>query len=69
MSQTIFVLEDDPDISRLVQYHLESAGFTVKPYLAIQQIYPTPNASLQPCSCSTPWFPAAMAWISADAFA
>ncbi|HWZ52344.1 MAG TPA: response regulator transcription factor [Granulicella sp.] len=38
MSQTIFVLEDDADISRLVQYHLESAGFTVKPYLAINQI-------------------------------
>ena len=26
------------DISRLVQYHLESAGFTVSPYLAIHQI-------------------------------
>ena len=38
MSQTIFVLEDDADISRLVQYHLESAGFTVRPYLAINQI-------------------------------
>ena len=38
MSQTIFVLEDDADISRLVQYHLESAGFTVRPYLAISQI-------------------------------
>ena len=32
MSQTIFVLEDDADISRLVQYHLEAAGFTVQPY-------------------------------------
>jgi len=31
-------LEDDADISRLVQYHLESAGFTVRPYLAINQI-------------------------------
>src|SRR6202051_3423316 len=38
LSQTIFVLEDDADISRLVQYHLESAGFTVKPYLAVNQI-------------------------------
>jgi two-component system phosphate regulon response regulator PhoB len=38
LSQTIFVLEDDADISRLVQYHLESAGFTVRPYLAINQI-------------------------------
>ena len=34
MSQTITVLEEDADISRLVQYHLESAGFTVRPYLA-----------------------------------
>lgn len=33
MSQTIFVLEDDADISRLVQYHLESAGYAVRPYL------------------------------------
>jgi DNA-binding response OmpR family regulator len=38
LSQTIFVLEDELDISRLVQYHLEGAGFTVKPYAAIQQI-------------------------------
>ncbi len=33
LNQTIFVLEDDADISRLVQYHLESAGYTVRPYL------------------------------------
>ena len=38
MSQTIFVLEDDADISRLVQYHLESAGFTVRAYLSPAQI-------------------------------
>ena len=38
MSQTIVVLEDDADISRLVQYHLEAAGFTVRPYFAIGQI-------------------------------
>ena len=30
MTQTIFVLEDDLDIARLVQYHLEGAGFAVK---------------------------------------
>ncbi len=30
MSQTIFVLEDDVDISRLVQHHLEAAGFQVR---------------------------------------
>ncbi len=27
---SIFVIEDDPDISRLVRHHLESAGFAVK---------------------------------------
>ncbi|HEY4356475.1 MAG TPA: response regulator transcription factor [Acidobacteriaceae bacterium] len=32
MSQTVFVLEDDADISRLVQYHLEKAGFTVRAF-------------------------------------
>lgn len=30
MSQTIFVLEDDADISRLVQHHLETAGFEAR---------------------------------------
>ena len=30
MSQSVFVLEDDPDISRLVQHHLEAAGFAVR---------------------------------------
>lgn len=30
VSQTVFVLEDDVDISRLVQYHLEKAGFAVR---------------------------------------
>ena len=38
LSQTVFVLEDDPDISRLVQYHLEAAGYTVKPYMTIGTI-------------------------------
>lgn len=38
MNQTIFVLEDDVDISRLVQYHLESAGFIVRPYLSLGPI-------------------------------
>ena len=32
MSQTVFVLEDDTDISRLVQYHVEKAGFTVRAF-------------------------------------
>ena len=30
MSQTIFVLEDDADIARLVQYHLEAAGYAAR---------------------------------------
>ena len=29
---TIFVVEDDPDISRLVRHHLEAASFTVRLY-------------------------------------
>ena len=29
---TIFVVEDDPDISRLVRHHLEAAGFSVRLY-------------------------------------
>ncbi len=32
MSQIVFVLEDDTDISRLVQHHLEAAGFAVRVY-------------------------------------
>ncbi len=32
MSQTIFILEDDSDISRLMQYHLEAAGYTARVY-------------------------------------
>lgn len=32
MSQTIFVLEDDQDISRLVQHNLEIAGFLVRTF-------------------------------------
>ena len=40
MSQSVFVLEDDNDISRLVQLHLEAAGFEVR-------LFPTP-ANLVP---------------------
>ncbi len=36
--QTIFVLEDDADISRLVQYNLQAAGYDVKAYAAIDRI-------------------------------
>jgi two-component system phosphate regulon response regulator PhoB len=38
VSQAVFVLEDDVDISRLVQYQLERAGFTVRTYGAIGSI-------------------------------
>lgn len=38
MSQVIFVLEDDSDIRRLVQYQLEGAGYTVRAYPAIGAI-------------------------------
>ena len=38
MNQAVFVLEDDADISRLVQYQLERAGFTVRTYPAIGSI-------------------------------
>lgn len=32
MRQTVFLLEDDPDISRLVDYHLTKAGFLVRSF-------------------------------------
>jgi two-component system phosphate regulon response regulator PhoB len=32
LSQTIFVLEDDVDIARLVQHHLEGAGYSPRVY-------------------------------------
>ncbi|MBW4038745.1 MAG: response regulator transcription factor [Acidobacteria bacterium] len=38
MSQVIFVLEDDADIRRLVQYQLEGAGYTVRAYPAMGTI-------------------------------
>jgi DNA-binding response OmpR family regulator len=38
LSQTIFLLEDDADISRLVQYHLKGAGFEVKSYVTVGTI-------------------------------
>jgi DNA-binding response OmpR family regulator len=32
LKQTVFLLEDDTDISRLVQHHLEAAGFSVRAF-------------------------------------
>jgi two-component system phosphate regulon response regulator PhoB len=40
LSQTVFVLEDDTDISRLVQHHLEAAGFTPKLYFTPTNLIP-----------------------------
>ena len=40
MSQTIFVLEDDPDISRLVQHQLENAGFSVRTFSTPTNLIP-----------------------------
>jgi DNA-binding response OmpR family regulator len=34
LSQTVFVLEDDADIARLIQHHLEAAGFQTRMYPA-----------------------------------
>uniref|UniRef100_E6PZB1 Transcriptional regulatory protein ompR n=1 Tax=mine drainage metagenome TaxID=410659 RepID=E6PZB1_9ZZZZ len=40
MSQIIFVLEDDTDISRLVQHHLEAAGFTPRVFATPVNLIP-----------------------------
>src|SRR3954463_15400600 len=32
VSQTIFVLEDDSDIARLIRHHLEAAGFVARSF-------------------------------------
>ena len=40
MSQTIFVLEDDADISRLVQHHLQAAGFDARLYSTPTNLIP-----------------------------
>jgi two-component system phosphate regulon response regulator PhoB len=38
VSQTVFVLEDDPDINRLIGHQLERAGYAVRPYFAVGTI-------------------------------
>jgi two-component system phosphate regulon response regulator PhoB len=45
LSQTIFVLEDDTDIARLVQHHLEAAGFAAR--LFTTPAYLIPDAERQ----------------------
>lgn len=40
MSQAIFVLEDDADISRLVQHHLQAAGFDARSFQTPTNLIP-----------------------------
>ena len=46
MSQTVFVLEDDTDIARLVQHHLEAAGFAARLFTTPTNLIP--DAERQP---------------------
>jgi two-component system phosphate regulon response regulator PhoB len=40
LTQTVFVLEDDIDIARLVQHHLEATGFSVRLYHTPTNVIP-----------------------------
>jgi len=46
LSQTVFVLEDDTDIARLVQHHLEAAGFSARLFTTPTNLIP--DAERQP---------------------
>jgi two-component system phosphate regulon response regulator PhoB len=46
VNQTLFVLEDDTDIARLIQHHLEAAGFAVRLYSTPANLIP--DAERQP---------------------
>jgi DNA-binding response OmpR family regulator len=46
LSQSVFLLEDDADISRLVHHHLEAAGFEVRVYGTPGNL--VPDAERQP---------------------
>jgi DNA-binding response OmpR family regulator len=46
LTQTVFVLEDDTDISRLVQHHLEASGFAVRVFGTPANL--VPDAERQP---------------------
>jgi DNA-binding response OmpR family regulator len=37
---TIFLMEDDADIARLVRHHLDSAGFAVRSYASASGVLP-----------------------------
>lgn len=41
MRQTVFLLEDDPDISRLVEFHLSKSGYTVQSFSTGQALLAT----------------------------
>ena len=40
LSQTVFVLEDEADIARLVQHHLEAAGFEARLFYTPANLIP-----------------------------
>ena len=40
VSQTIFLLEDDTDIAKLVRYNLENAGYTVQAFTNAGEVLP-----------------------------
>ena len=40
MTQTVFVLEDDADIARLIQHHLEAAGYAARIYSTPTNLIP-----------------------------
>ncbi len=65
LSQTIFVLEDDSDISRLVQHHLEAAGFGARVYANPSNVIADAERQPPPSSCWTSWYLEEMAWMSA----
>jgi len=43
--QTVFIVEDDADIGRLVQHHLEAAGYTARLFSGALQVLPQAEKS------------------------
>src|SRR4051812_37885297 len=48
MKQTVFVVEDDADISRLIKHYLEQAGFLVRTFPRVDKV--THSAEREPPS-------------------
>ena len=46
MSQTIFLLEDDTDIAKLVRYNLENAGYTVQAFTNAGEVLPAAELTI-----------------------